>query len=82
MEKDPLHEVLQEIRALRTDVSDLKAGQERLETRVGNIDTRLVNLETGQSRLEVRQGNLEVDQRTFLPFWSGSIKKLTGKMMK
>lgn len=40
-----LHEILGEIRGMKSDISDLKAGQVRL-------DSRLERVEEGQARLE------------------------------
>ena len=44
---------------LETDVTDLKAGQARLENSVGQLDTRIGQLDTRVGRLEGKVGRLE-----------------------
>ncbi len=44
---------------LETDVTDLKAGQARLENSVGQLDTRVGQLDTHVGRLEGKVGRLE-----------------------
>jgi chromosome segregation ATPase len=49
--------------ALRQDVVQLTAGQERIETRMDRLEIRQLALEDRQGKLEDRQGKLEEGHR-------------------
>ena len=52
--------------ALRTDVTDLKEGQQRLETGFGRLELRMLSLESRMLSLESRQTKLERTQKVVL----------------
>lgn len=64
-----LQEILSEIKGVKSDVGDLKAGQARLESRfegletdVADLKTDVADLKTGQTRLETRIDSVEKGQ--------------------
>ncbi|MGE5584354.1 MAG: hypothetical protein ACM309_02280 [Bacillota bacterium] len=68
--EEVLQEILGEIRGMKSDIGDLKAGQVRLETRLDGVEegqrrleTRLDGVEEGQRRLETRLDGVEEGQR-------------------
>lgn len=53
--RDQIKVVAEGYTALRTDVTDLKEGQQRLEAGVGRLELRMVSLESRQTKLERTQ---------------------------
>lgn len=50
--RDQIKVVAEGYVALRTDVTDLKEGQQRLETGVGRLELRMLSLESRQTKVE------------------------------
>ena len=53
--RDQIKVVAEGYAALRTDVTDLKDGQQRLEAGVGRVELRMLSLESRQTKLERTQ---------------------------
>ena len=59
--------ILSDLSEIKTDVVELKAGQDRMEARQDRMETDIADIKAGQARMEARQDRME-----------GQISNLTG----
>lgn len=59
--EDLLKQILHEIKDVKSDISYLKQGQEKLELSQERIETRIDKVELSQQRIEAKIDNLSIE---------------------
>ncbi|SHJ99584.1 hypothetical protein [Paramaledivibacter caminithermalis] len=78
MSSELLYQILNELKTIKSDISDLKTGQSKLEK-------GMTNLEKGQAKLEKSVANLEKGQQEIkkeISFMWEDIKRLDNRLTK